>query len=114
MSTASEKWAAMEPRERDRWIDNHVFDGCELWLPHFTTDASADYLVLCRVRETWADPAARRNERSLLYMFAEHLHEMQYARKDGCMGSEITPVFYQPGDYSAAAYLALSEPGAAK
>lgn len=77
-------------------------------MPHSST-ADADYEVLKHVRETWGEPGARRNERSLLYMFAEYLHEIQYPRKDGCMGLELTPVFYKPGDYSAAAYLSLNQ-----
>ena len=135
-SSAVTKWEDMEPRERDAWVAESVMgwrpywetaplEG-EIWMlppgkshaveseiaPPFTTDASADYLVLQKVREMWACPAAKRNERSLLYMFAEHLHEIQYARKDGCMGNEITPVFYEPGDYSHAAYLALASDAA--
>jgi hypothetical protein len=74
VSSASERWAAMQPRERDAWVAEHVMGwsqcnphfewsshgtgvGVSPWdefatvIPGYTTDAAADYLVLERVRE---------------------------------------------------------------
>lgn len=67
-------------------------------LPHYTTDAAADYLVLQRVRETWDV-----NLLSRLRRFVESLWRRRIV--GGGMGLVLQ---YTHGDYSHAAYLALA------
>lgn len=64
------------------------------FLPEFTTDPTADYAVLVRVRETW-DYAAR--ERM----------DTELARVWDARGLEH--LAYEPGDFSKAALAALAE-----
>ena len=123
MSTASEKWAAMNDAGRNEWIAANVMRwkradrramgwgvGPVVWItaenpddpnsnptvqdPQFTTDVAADYLVLCLVRETWDELQAARFADRLISVWESRLGD--YA------------LHYHPGDYSHAAYLALS------
>lgn len=123
-------WDEMEPRERDAWIAVNVMgwtladrrqmgwgDGPDVWLtgedrddpnsnpthqdPKFTTDASADYLVLVRVRETWGPNAFVEYSVRL-----QRLLTLRLTSKHPLCGAMM---FYEPGDYSKAAYLALTE-----
>lgn len=73
-------------------------------LPRYTTDAAADYLVLCRVRETWDQKRQARFSRELMY-------GIWFGRRErwGTNDPENC-IEYRPGDYSHAAYLALQEP----
>ena len=65
-------------------------------VPHFTTDAAADYLVLERVRE-WGRSQQESFYWSLINTWIE------------CAFDEWPAMGYRPGDYSHAAYLALQE-----
>lgn len=130
------KWEEMQPRERDAWIAENVMgyvwfrferrdgsrratlmtetskrqceqislDGCKVvagpceevdasGAPNYTTNASDDYLVLEKVRETWN--IVRITE------FESRLFELQRHRS-------LPSISYQPGDYSHAAFLALT------
>src|SRR3990167_4637643 len=67
-------WDAASPRARDAWIAAHIFGLTVVWaewqpsvvaddwsgaVPHYTTYASADYLVLVRVREILANDTGK-------------------------------------------------------
>lgn len=66
----------------------------------FTTDASSDYEVLCRVRETWGP--------NQFVEFSVRLQSMLTQRLSGDRPLCGAMMFYRPGDYSHAAYLALT------
>jgi hypothetical protein len=135
MSTATEKWAAMTARERDAAVAQSVMgwvafpysmpDGKGGWetrlcppsnvhittcdtFPRYTTDPSADYEVLKRVRESkWID------DREEAYnMFWNSLAEILRSRdpyyRDTENQNELYYMLeYRPGDFSHAAFLAL-------
>lgn len=69
--------------------------GCRDFLPNCSTDASADYLVLKKVRETWGNDKKIKFEMNL---------ESQFHRTGCCQAMN-----YQSGDYSYAAYLTLTQ-----
>lgn len=98
------KDTAVEVSERDShprfsdWDRMYYRDGNDDGLqviPEFTTDASADYLVLCKVREEW-DGNKHEEFIGILECLFGHTH-----------WGEGNAMAYQPGDYSHAAYLAL-------
>lgn len=75
-------------------------------LPAYTSDASADYTVLERVRETWDDI-----EQVRLF---DALHELWCGVDEGKRygfgkTNRCTPMNYLPGDYSRAALSVLKE-----
>lgn len=73
----------------------------EWGVPHFSTEASADYSVLKHVRETW--------DKYWLCDFSEWLNNL-FDMRPGVLPD---PIQYQPGDYSIAAlYVALSRASA--
>lgn len=72
-----------------------------LWPPRYATDAAADYLVLERVRETWDA------DRLVSYSFA--LQQMLALRGRGDKPLVSYAMWYEPGDYSAAAFMALAQ-----
>lgn len=72
-------------------------DGVTAWtVRYFTTDAAADYEVLCHVRETWDGPARYAMMKRLTTMWLERCVEFERW------------LAYMPGDYSRAA-LAVME-----
>lgn len=68
--------------------------------PQYTTDASADYLVLKRVRDTW--------DEKMLWNFGQRFHGITGIRAVTDSQQGVFAVMYEPGDYSHAAYLALT------
>lgn len=68
--------------------------------PRYTTDASADYLILCKVREEWSITMKRHFEDSVAMLDYEHSREFP---------DESPAVYYRPGDYSHAAFLAMQK-----
>ena len=100
-----------EGRERDAAVAIHVLgwepqgidDSFDTWrrAPHFTTSADDDYRVLEHVRREW--------DREVKWQFGALLHKRLEGRwrnphpADEC----FMVAFYEPGDYSAAAYEAL-------
>lgn len=70
-------------------------------VPYFSTDPAADYSVLCRVRQKW-DIYDRQK-------FGIALDAIFQSRITYCMSAWETASMYEPGDYSRAALLAVSE-----
>lgn len=70
-------------------------------VPSYTTDASADYLVLTHVRETWDESALR--------AFAWHFHSITGLRSRTDAQRAVFALMYEPGNYSHAAYLVIQE-----
>lgn len=115
------EWAAMKPRERDAWVHVEVFDAPQpsgrhapkwgercpthlmleccgrLGCPQYTTDASADYLVLENAR-TWKQAVRQKFNDALSMVHYEHDRR----------GTEPLCETYRIGDWSHAAYLALT------
>jgi hypothetical protein len=95
------------------WTPADLTDGRILWavpgnrtawsVPPFTTDSSADYLVLKHVRENWSDL-------KLWDEFCIQLHILQSARSHprGFL-PQWHQGMYEPGDWSKAALKALGE-----
>ena len=119
----------MEPRERDAWGAEHVmgwqrveialnaiatidnrftpdfmgsYNGTRTVVHPYSTDASADYEILKKVRETW--------DWKWLMAFENHLVTVQesYAKDKDDPGSwhDFSQLLYQPGDYLHSAWLA--------
>jgi hypothetical protein len=82
---------------------NPDYNGQIFWrlLRKYTSDAAADYEVLKHVREKWED--------DLTYSFHESLFGLWRKRSKNAGWSEMTPLVYEPGDYSIAALKALGE-----
>lgn len=104
------KWDEMTERERDAWIDEHVMEWGGTWgdptqrKPKFTTEASDDYIVLCKVRESWGPAKAS--------VFMDELVGNIWAPRRAKMYRGLCyadALMYQPGDYSHAVFLALEE-----
>lgn len=126
-------WDEMEPRVRDAWVHVEVFgtpqptctrklnwgafcpahhkhDCCgRLICPRYTTDASSDYEILKRVREEkWIyEKEGQYNE--FWNSLAEILRSRDPYYRDTVNQNELHYMLeYRPGDYSHAAYLALT------
>ena len=98
-----------EPCYFDERLSESFIDDSSYWdvVPNYSTDASADYLILEKVRETW--------NRHRQQLFANRLHEIAYGRFgcwDRCMEEGL--MMYEPGDYIHAAWLALASMGETK
>jgi hypothetical protein len=117
MSTATEKWAAMELLDKERWIAINVM-GLEEYDENsdapsdrdyfispaaYTTCAAEDYKVLKRVRETWIFSKRQAFYRALEGVWSRLGNDRYVEAWPDRAGQ------YEPGDYSAAAYMALSE-----
>lgn len=74
-------------------------DGVYANFPRYTTDIAADYSVLEHVRKTWTP----RQLRDLWYNLADAMQP----RLTRGLNEREWPIFYQPGDYSMAAYLTI-------
>ena len=85
-------WEDLAPHERDALVAEHV-----MGVPSaYSTDPSADYEVLRRVRETW--------DKHAKWSFREALWRIWTDREDI---AHTAVLLYQPGDYSIAALKAL-------
>lgn len=119
MKTAIERWEAMEPKVRDEWVASNVLgwwqrddgwwasDGMleGVVVPRFSNYANPDYWVLRHAREKWEE---RRKT-----TFLENLGRILVWRQLKVDTFDVPSIFfmehYQPGDYSKAAFLTLSE-----
>lgn len=85
--------------DKTLYRDHSDFRAPEVGFPHYTTDASADYLVLCKVRKEWERIFERASA------FNQALFDIWNVRAGRFDVWE--PEMYEPGDYSHAAFLAL-------
>ena len=76
-------------------------------LPHFTTDAAADFMVLERVRE-WGGSEWGGEDDTRFQSFCNALPTIWWPRSTVSLHFNLATL-YEPGDWSHAAYLALQE-----
>lgn len=69
-------------------------------VPHYTTDAAADYLVLQKVRETWDESKRHKWHDYLMALWRSRWNDDYVSHRDLILQ-------YQPGDYSRAALKAM-------
>lgn len=132
MSEASEKWEAMTPRERDAWVAEHLYGwkncriadgtgetefetsavtkgsmigvmpgGVRGFVMNFTNHADSDHTVLNSILHGWTYEE--------LATFSSHLKQILQTRSTFERQRLSYAMNYQPGDYSHAAYLTLTE-----
>jgi hypothetical protein len=70
-------------------------------VPRFTLDPAADYSVLKLVRETWES-----RQRSTWSIFLAYIHHYR-ARAKPIIPNALGVLYYEPGDYAAAALLCV-------
>lgn len=99
------RWPCLiQHREGGQWLSRHDRVGMsghdENWSP--SSDSAADYAVLKHVRETWDGARVARFERAI---------ESILGGRDRYAGNwKLLPLLlYEPGDYSLAALLSLTE-----
>lgn len=97
---ATDKWSVWWDNYDDEISDegeSPVRQGYAVYdsVPHYTTDAAADYLVLVHVRESW--------DQEKRHLFEVNLEGIWLKRNRWY----TTPVWYEPGDYSRAALAVL-------
>ena len=79
----------------------HCSSGCTAeMIPPYTSDAGADYLVLCQVREHWTH---EQNQ-----AFVEELKTLRWPRCNVSQPFSLE-LFAEPGDYSRAALAVLAQ-----
>lgn len=78
----------------------------------FTTDASADYLVLQKVRETWTGEPVETFCDALFWIIQNEDRKKRHGSTlmdPDWVWKSSWIAWYEPGDYSHAAYLALTD-----
>lgn len=84
----------------------HGYDDPTYWevIPNYSTDASADYLILEKVQNEWY--------RQKFQMFSYHLTQLAIDRSSSVSrGDDEVAALYSKGDYIHAAWLALASIG---
>lgn len=99
----------LEPLRNHTANGGYIYEGVPKQIPYGIlgvdwrpmTDARDDYQVLCRVRETW--------DHKTKWRFGSLLHKRMESRwrNPHPADENFMVAFYEPGDYSAAAYEAL-------
>ena len=115
----------MTNRELDALVQKHIFgsetsEALGQWffrlegnywppVPNYTSDAAADYAVLCKVRETWDEPMQDKWHVELQNVWMDRRGGPMLIAftAGGPMLIAFTAIDYLPGDYSKAALAAL-------